>query len=196
MFESPRILRVFFATSNMHKYNEINAIFKQHTSIQLKFLQTSLLEIQSSNLEEIAVFSLKACSKRLKNNPIFVEDSGLFIKKLNGFPGPYSAYIFKTIGLYGILGLMREIKDREAYFQSTIALKIEDEIKIFTEQVKGKISEDISDIGWGYDPIFIPEINGILTFGDLGLKKNVISHRFLATRKMIRFLNNHFILVE
>ncbi|UCG89787.1 MAG: RdgB/HAM1 family non-canonical purine NTP pyrophosphatase [Candidatus Heimdallarchaeota archaeon] len=191
MPDSTRTLKIFFATNNIHKYNEVNAIFKQHTFFQLKFLKTPLVEIQSSNLEEIAIFSLKKCSRIIKNTPIFVEDSGLFIKHLNGFPGPYSAYIFKTIGLKGIIALMKEIEDREAYFQSSIALKIENKINIFTGQVRGQIAQDISDTGWGYDPIFIPESDGIHTFGELGIKKNFISHRFLATLKLIKFLNKY-----
>ncbi len=196
MFDSTRTPKVFFATSNLHKYHEINTIFKQHTLIQLKFLQTSLVEIQSSDLEEIAIFSLKKCARIVENNPIFVEDSGLFIKQLNGFPGPYSSYIFKTIRLKGILTLMQKINDREAHFQSSIALKIENKIETFTERVKGKISRNISETGWGYDPIFIPDSNGLLTYGELGLKKNTISHRFLATLKLIKFLNNFLFLVD
>lgn len=196
MFNSTRKPKIFFATSNLHKYNEIHTIFKQYSSFQLKLFQTSLIEIQSSDLEEIAIFSLKKCARIVENIPIFVEDSGLFIKQLKGFPGPYSAYIFKTLGLMGIQTLMQKIKNREAYFQSCIALKIKNRIEIFTGRVKGQISRDISDKGWGYDPIFIPTSDGLHTFGELGLKKNTISHRFLATLKLIKFLKNSLFSVD
>ncbi|MHA2245246.1 MAG: RdgB/HAM1 family non-canonical purine NTP pyrophosphatase [Candidatus Hodarchaeales archaeon] len=196
MFNSSRKPKIFFATSNLHKYSEIHAIFKQYSLIQPKHLQTSLIEIQSSDLEEIAIFSLKKCARIVENIPIFVEDSGLFIEQLKGFPGPYSAYIFKTLGLKGILTLMQNIKTREAYFQSSIALKIKNSIEIFTGRVKGQISHDISDKGWGYDPIFIPASDSLHTFGELGLKKNTISHRFLATLKLIKFLKNFLFSVD
>ena len=192
MLDSNRNIEIFFVTSNLQKYNEINTIFKQYTSIQPRLLQTNLLEIQSSNLEEIAIFSLKKCAEIIDYDNIFVEDSGLFIKQLNGFPGPYSAFIFKKIGLKGILTLLGDSKNREAYFQSSIALKIEKEIKIFSERVDGAISEKITDLGWGYDPIFIPQSDGILTYGELGPKKNTLSHRFFATKKLINFLKNYF----
>jgi XTP/dITP diphosphohydrolase len=192
MLEMNRTPEILFVTSNLHKYNEISTIFKQYTSIQLKLLQTNLVEIQSSDLEEIAIFSLKKCVETIKHESIFVEDSGLFIKQLNGFPGPYSAYIFRSIGLKGILTLMEKFKKREAYFQSSIALKIGKEIKVFSERVQGAISLKISNLGWGYDPIFIPKCDGILTYGELGLKKNTISHRFLATQRLINFLQNYF----
>jgi XTP/dITP diphosphohydrolase len=38
--------------------------------------------------------------------PIIVEDAGLFVEALNGFPGPYSSYVYKTIGNEGLLKLM------------------------------------------------------------------------------------------
>ena len=192
MLELIEMPEVFFVTSNLHKFQEVNSIFKQNTSIQLKLRQEPLIEIQSLDLEEIAFFSLENCTQKCHESPIFVEDSGLFIKQLNGFPGPYSAYIFKTISLKGILTLMQHVNNREAYFQSSIALKINDCKKIFTEQVKGKISRNISEKGWGYDPIFIPKCDGIHSFGDLGSKKNSISHRYLATLKLIEFLEDHF----
>ncbi len=191
MLESIEMPVVFFVTSNQHKFQEVNTIFTQHTSIQLKLIQKSIIEIQSFDLEEIAFFSLEKCTQDFHERPIFVEDSGLFIDQLNGFPGPFSAYIFKTIGLKGILTLMQHVNNREAFFQSSIALKIDDCIEIFTERVKGKISRNISESGWGYDPIFIPECDGIHSFGDLGPKKNSISHRYLATLKLIRFLEDH-----
>ncbi|MFX1516503.1 MAG: non-canonical purine NTP pyrophosphatase [Promethearchaeota archaeon] len=192
MLNSTRSIEIFFVTSNLHKYDEINAIFMQYTSIQLKLLQINLVEIQSSNLEEIAIFSLKKCAEITDHDCIFVEDSGLFITQLQGFPGPYSAYIFKTLGLKGILTLMEGFKNREAYFQSTIALKIEDRIETFSERVHGIISEKITDSGWGYDPIFIPKSDGVLTYGELGPKKNFLSHRFFATQKLINFLKKYF----
>ncbi|MFX0124046.1 MAG: RdgB/HAM1 family non-canonical purine NTP pyrophosphatase [Candidatus Hodarchaeota archaeon] len=193
MLDSSKNPEIFFITSNIHKYNEINTIFQQYTSIQLKLLQTDLVEIQSSDLEEIAIFSLKQCAETIKHDFIFVEDSGLFIKQLNGFPGAFSAYIFKTLGLKGILTLMENFENREAYFQSTIALRIKNEIEVFTERVKGRISQSISNLGWGYDPIFIPNNDGNLTYGELGQKKETISHRFHATRKLIKFLKEYFL---
>ena len=183
---------LFFGTSNINKYREIKTIFEIITSIQVKHASISPLEIQANNLEEIATFSLKSCVEKVKRTPLFVEDSGLFIKSCNGFPGPYSAYIFETIGNKGILRLLEKEKDRSAYFQSTIALSFEEETHIFTAVVDGQISNEISHVGWGYDPIFIPNSNPTSTFGDLGDKKIWISHRYFATKKMITYLEKLF----
>ncbi len=77
-----------FASSNLHKFTEIKEIFEQKTSIKLDHLKISLLEIQSASLEEVAAFSLNECVRNTDKDLIFVEDSGLFIDCLNGFPGP------------------------------------------------------------------------------------------------------------
>ncbi|UCE12892.1 MAG: non-canonical purine NTP pyrophosphatase, partial [Candidatus Heimdallarchaeota archaeon] len=160
MIETKKKSKIYFATRNHNKFDEIDRIFKQKTFIQLIHLHVSLIEIQSPDLEEIAVFSLRDIQDSIAQNLFFVEDSGLFIKQLNGFPGPYSAYVLKTLGLNGILTLMHKVEDREAYFQSSIAVKIENRMKLFSARVRGEISKYISETGWGYDPIFIPEANG------------------------------------
>jgi XTP/dITP diphosphohydrolase len=178
---------VMFATSNTQKFKEVKMLF-DNRNISLRHLQIDIVEIQSTSLEDIAIAALKSCFEIYNHNLIFVEDSGLFIRRLKNFPGPYSSYVYKTIGLKGILKLMKDVVDRTAYFQATIALKTEEEIKVFTGIVEGQISYSISDFGWGYDPIFIPDNHGSLTYGELGLKKRFISHRFLAAIKLIEFL--------
>jgi len=38
--------------------------------------------------------------------------AGSSIEKLNGFPGPHAAYVYKTIGNKGLLLLMKEAEER------------------------------------------------------------------------------------
>ena len=181
---------ISFISSNINKYQEIKVIFEQNSKILVEHIQNHLNEIQSSNLEEIAIFSLKNISTDFENKYYFVEDSGLFIKSLNGFPGPYSSYIFKKLGNEGILKIMRNIEVREAYFQSTIALKSDTGFITFTGVIRGHISEKNTGSGWGYDPIFIVDSEFPNTLGDLGKEKDTISHRYHATRKLIKYLEN------
>ena len=55
------------------------------------------------------------------NTPLIVDDTGFFIDALNGFPGPYAAYVLNSIGNAGILKLMEGISDRNARFTTGIA---------------------------------------------------------------------------
>ena len=107
---------IFFATTNQNKFKEASKIFESKR-IEIKHLETSYPELQSENLEQIAKYGAIYIANKYKKK-IFVEDSGLFIKLLNGFPGPYSAYAYKTIGRKGILRLLHGIENREAVFNS------------------------------------------------------------------------------
>jgi len=85
----------FFATGNINKFNEARSILGQY-GIAVGMLRLKGDEIQSDSLKEIAETSVKNAYSRC-GLPIFVEDAGLFLDALEGFPGPYAAYVYKTI---------------------------------------------------------------------------------------------------
>lgn len=170
---------VFFASSNENKFKEAGTILSEF-GIQLKFFKCKLQEIQANSLEEVAQYKVKQafsfCSK-----PVIIEDDGLFISALKGFPGPYSSFALDTIENKGILRLLA--KQRSAVFRSIIAYcEEEDDIMLFDATVHGRISEKIRGNKWGFDPIFIPE-GQTLTYSQLKNEKNLISHRYLALKK-------------
>jgi XTP/dITP diphosphohydrolase len=142
-------------------------------------------EIQSANLGEVAKFAAEDAAKR-HNHKVLVEDSGLFVKALNGFPGPFSSYIHATIGVAGLLRLMSRQTRREAYFQASLALASpRDSTQEFSGRVQGTISpKSAGKQGFGFDPIFIPK--GVRkTFAQGGTEfKDKYSHRAIAFRKL------------
>jgi len=119
----------------------------------------------------------------------FVEDAGLFIRALNGFPGPYSSFVYKTIGIRGILKLLNDVSDRTAFFKSVIGLWCNDHIEIFEGVVEGHITKEPRGAGgFGFDPIFIPK-GCKKTFAEMSVdEKNLFSHRAKASEQMIGFL--------
>jgi XTP/dITP diphosphohydrolase len=138
------------------------------------------LEIQADDLPEIAITSAIEAQHHVAG-PIIVEDAGLFIGSLNGFPGPYSAYAYRTLGCKGILMLIEQSRKRDAEFQSVIAYtddRSTQQVRTFLGVVRGEISEEIrGDHGFGFDPIFIPS-SFDLTFAEINVNdKNMISHR-------------------
>ena len=182
---------VFFATNNIHKFNEARLILSKY-NIAMIMLRLKKNELQSESLKDIA-YSIAIELFKKYNIPILVEDSGLFIDSLNGFPGPYTAYVYKTIGNYGIIKLMKNVKNRTAFFKSSVAFCYSDdnEPKLFDGTVKGKITyKKISDnslYGFGFDPIFEPEGNSKL-FSEMSIpEKNLVSHRALAFLKFIKW---------
>ncbi len=168
---------LFFVSSNYHKYQEAKKIL-QSFGIVLGFFKYDLEEIQSSSLKEIALKKAVQAFQKCKK-PIMIEDDGLFIDSLFGFPGPYSSYVFKTIGNEGILRLLK--LNRKAKFVSIISFCDEKNHKSFEAKIDGHISKTENGKGWGYDPIFIPK-NMKKTFAELN-NKNELSHRYKALKK-------------
>jgi XTP/dITP diphosphohydrolase len=181
----PKLSDVLFASSNTNKYEEAKKILAEF-DIELDFFQTDLVEIQDDSLAKIAVQkALNAYDKCKK--PVIVEDDGLFIESLSGFPGPYSSYIFNTIGNNGILKLMGD--NRDAQFVAIIAFcDSSNEPTLFESRVAGTISKNIQDGGWGYDPIFIPEKQN-KTYAEL-TNKNKLSHRYESLKKFASWFNS------
>ncbi|MFB5604146.1 MAG: non-canonical purine NTP pyrophosphatase, partial [Candidatus Nitrosomaritimum aestuariumsis] len=81
----PQSFDLFFASSNNHKFKEAKKILEEF-SINLGFFRCNLEEIQSDSLKEIAKHKATQAFEKLRK-PVIVEDDGLFIDSLNGFPG-------------------------------------------------------------------------------------------------------------
>jgi XTP/dITP diphosphohydrolase len=178
---------VFFATGNIHKFNEARVILSSY-GFALAMLRVKGDEIQSDCLEEIAQTSALNAFRRSRL-PIFVEDAGLFIEALSGFPGPYAAYVYKTIHNSGVLRLMENMTDRRAKFQSVIAYfdQALREPECFDGESKGEITTiERTEQGksiFGFDPIFQPT-GSSKTFAEMTVEeKNCFSHRAKAIRK-------------
>ncbi len=178
---------IFFATDNIHKFDEARKVLAEY-KMAVGMLRAKASEIQSDNLEEIAKASVVDSFKRC-NLPVIVEDAGLFVDALNGFPGPYAAYVYRTIGNKGLLKLMENIENRRATFHSVIAY-YSAELKLpiyFKGEVAGEIAKEERrgkrESGFGFDPIFKPAESN-KTFAEMTImKKNKYSHRAQALRK-------------
>ena len=81
-------------------------------------------EPQCDDLEVVARSKLQQAQAHLPHpdDALMVEDAGLFVEALNGFPGVYSAYVLNTLGCDGILKLMEKNDNRTAEFQAVTAL--------------------------------------------------------------------------
>ena len=146
---------IFFVTSNENKVREFRQILEPE--IKVCHIRMAYREMRSDFPREIAEQSAKMLANELKK-AVVVEDSGLFINALNGFPGTCSAYIHKRIGLAGILKLMEGIRDRECVYMSAVAYCEQGKEAVsFLGEENGIISRSPKgNFGFGHDPIFIP----------------------------------------
>jgi XTP/dITP diphosphohydrolase len=172
---------VYFATGNKGKFIEAADVAARF-GITLKHMRIDKLEIQSNDLAEIASFAAMDAA-RSKRRPVVSEDAGFFVNALAGFPGPYSSYVFKTLGTGGILKLMEKRVDRKAFFQASVAFCTPmSRPKCFTGFAQGRVSRKPKGThGFGFDPIFIPKRGDGRTFAQMTTdEKNTLSHRALA----------------
>jgi XTP/dITP diphosphohydrolase len=174
---------IYFVTSNKGKFAEAQAIFGDLVQKDIGYT-----EIQVDTLEEVVAFGMKEVMARLKG-PVMIEDAGLFVDGLKGFPGVYSAYVQKTIGNDGILKLMEGMENRQAAFRSIVGYAEPDiEPVVFKGELKGEIGfEPRGTGGFGYDPIFY--IDG-KSLAEMNLEeKNEISHRGGSMKALKRWLD-------
>ncbi len=176
---------LYLVSSNRHKYEEFRRMLSD--IVEVHWIQADYLEPQRDNLEEVAITSALWLADHLPK-PFFLEDAGLFIHALGGFPGPFSSYVFSKLGNEGVIKLMYGVMDRRAEFVSVIALHTGRELLTFVGKSKGEISTEPRGGGWGFDPIFIPEGSEGRTFGELGEEKDKFSHRGAAVRELRQFL--------
>jgi XTP/dITP diphosphohydrolase len=176
---------IYFITGNKGKVQEATAKLRPlGFSVVQKHL--GYPEIQADGLEEVALQGVEHVRMRF-DEAFILEDAGLFIEALQGFPGVYSKYVFFTIGLSGILRLLDDEINRAAVFRSVYAFSEPGKRPIIVlGECKGTITtEECGKSGFGYDPIFIP-IGSEKTFGEMTVsEKNQFSHRGKALEKLV-----------
>lgn len=192
MVTTTTTLPLYFASSNKNKFLEIENLLAKEKGIKIHFSKVILKEIQSESIIEVAEDKVKKAFSMIKK-PVIVEDDGLFIKDLNGFPGIYSSFVFKTIGNKGILNLLKDNENRKASFTSIFSFFDGKIIESFSGETTGYITTKILPEGWGFDPIFKPEDED-KTYGQIDiLKKNKISHRSKAIRKFLEWYDQRYL---
>lgn len=180
--------KIIFVTGNPHKIKEASDILSP-LGIEIEQNNCGYPELQEDTLEAIACFGARWAADKL-NSEVMVDDSGIFIEPFKGFPGPYSAYVARTLGNKGILKLLDNETNRKAAMKCAIGYcRPDGEPVVFSGEVAGKIAEDIrGNMGFGYDPIF--EVDGV-TFGEMDdEKKNRLSHRYQALSRFAKFIEN------
>ena len=185
-----------FVTGNHNKFKEVKKLVKTFNLISLNDLNF-FDEIKETDPSIKGNAFIKANFIQKKYNiDCFSDDTGLFVDSLDGEPGVRSARYAGDISnsddnIKLVLNKLRDKKNRFAHFQTIICLILNNKIEYFEGIIRGKITKSpLGDHGFGYDPIFVP-IDSNKTFAQFSLEeKNKVSHRAIATRKLITYLNN------
>jgi len=168
-------MQILFATSNPHKVEEVRKIGRDY-GIEFIRLAQSYPEIRDEDVERVAEDGAKQVYEAVKK-PVVVDDTGLYIDALKGFPGPFSSYVFKKIGCEGILRLMDKADNRGAVFVSAVGYCDGKRLLTFRGECRGTITDRMRGPAvFGYDPIFLPD-GEKKTFAEDGEMKDRVSHR-------------------
>ena len=188
-------MKLIFATNNKHKLEEVKKILGNRFEI-LSLKDINCFEEIPETQNTIKGNASQKAHYIYNKYKIdcFADDTGLKISALNDAPGVYSARYAGENCSYedNVQKVLKELKNetnRNARFKTVISLTINGKEYFFEGKIKGKITNNQRGTsGFGYDPVFLPE-GYSETFAELSAdEKNKISHRGLATQKLIKFL--------
>jgi len=201
-----------YVTTNAGKVREAETYLDE-----VRQLEFDYTEVQADDLGPIAARGARE-AYRHAGEPVLVDDAGLFVDPLDGFPGPYSSYVEGTVGVEGVWRLAREADDPRAAFRCVLAYcdgepfeaspdPVDREervaaaaagpdegesaplpVRLFEGYVPGRLVAPRGDGGFGYDPVF--EHRG-RTFAELSPgEKNAVSHRGRALAKFAEWYDD------
>lgn len=182
-------MKLTFATGNAGKFAEARAVLEPlgHT---LEQWDRGYPELQADTLGEVARAGVDALAGVLEP-PFFLEDAGLFVDALGGFPGVYSSYVHRTLGWEGVLKLLDGVDDRGARFEAVIGFAEGKEVRLVRGVCPGTIAAVAAgEHGFGFDPVFVPEGHA-RTFAEMDVhEKAPLSHRGRALAAFVALLED------
>lgn len=148
--------KITYVTGNWSKILSAKQILEP-LGFEVDNMKMDTTEIQADTVEDVAKFSAKEASEKLKCT-VLKNDTGLFVEALNGFPGPYTHYVDEKIGEEGLLKLLEGVENRNACFMEAFAYcEYGKDPIVFKSVTKGIIAKEKSgEYGWSWDYIFIP----------------------------------------
>jgi XTP/dITP diphosphohydrolase len=192
------MVKLCFATNNQHKIVEISQMLGEAFKI-LSLKDIGCIEELPENQHTLEGNSLEKAKYVFQKYgyACFADDTGLEVDALNGEPGVLSARYAgdQKDSDDNIELLLKNLKGkptRTARFRTVITLITSNEAEQFEGSVKGSIlTQRKGHLGFGYDPVFVAA--GFKeTFAELPMdKKNAISHRGIAFRKLVHYLKQH-----
>lgn len=189
-------MKLVFASNNKNKIREIQLLLPESIEV-LSLEDIGCLEDipeTADTIEGNAILKANYVTEKF-GYACFADDTGLEVDALNGEPGVYSARYAgeqkdANDNMDKLLVNLKDKTNRKAHFKTVICLNLNGKQQLFTGIINGKITEEkIGANGFGYDPIFVA--NGYTqTFAELSIEeKSAISHRGLAVKQLVNFLN-------
>lgn len=194
-------MELWIATGNKGKVAEYKLLLKE--LVDLKVFTQADLPAFTPRPEDGKTFldnaRIKSKTLRAVKNNVYVlgEDAGLEVEGLNNLPGIHTARYAgpkasdsENVAKLLKMMLIRPMPNRNARFVcTTVVYTPAGEEWVFEGSLKGTISsKPAGNLGFGYDPVFIPE-GETKTLAELGPGyKTVNSHRAQALKQFLEKL--------
>jgi XTP/dITP diphosphohydrolase len=195
--------QIVLASTNLSKYQEMKALLSSYPELELIRANDVLRNADKIGaVETFDTYAQNAAAKaRLVNQgchfPAIADDSGLEVLALEKRPGVHSARYSKLSGYPSqlsqdranvelLLNELREKPNREARFVCHLALVIEGMIVTAEGTLEGTITKSPrGEMGFGYDPVFIPRGESRTLAEMTETEKNRLSHRATALAELM-----------
>jgi XTP/dITP diphosphohydrolase len=178
--------KIYLVTKNIHKVEEIKTIMKEF-NIEVEQIADEKFESKDMDLKEVAEYNAKFFYEKYKK-PVAIDDTGVFFKAYNDFPGSHPKLMFELLGYKGLLKLL-ENESKKAEFKTVVGYCDKNGIKVFEGILEGEIDSKVHDESKDvlpYERIFLVNKKPISAFSRE--EKNKISHRAVAFRKLGDYL--------
>jgi len=154
----------------------------------LEAVELDLPEIQSGDYLEVLRAKADEAWRRL-GRPLVVEEAGLDLAALNGFPGPLVKWMLQAVGAEGIARTAAALGDVQAAARCFLLYTDGNREVVAEGRTEGTlVLPGRGTHGFGWDPVFQPQ-GSPLTYAELtGEEKDAVSHRGKAWREMARVL--------
>jgi XTP/dITP diphosphohydrolase len=191
-------MKLIIASNNKHKIHEIKKIlggkFDEILSLREAGISHETVEDGKTFIEN-AIKKAREISE-ISGEVALADDSGITAHALGDEPGIYSA---RYSGEHGddeanndlLLARLSDKSDRSAHYTAAIAIAYPDG-KVITAEgyLYGKIIKERRGTGgFGYDPIFVPELETRTVAEMSEEEKNAISHRAKGLSELLEKLN-------
>lgn len=176
---------LIFVTGNKNKAKEAQEILK----VPVSAFELELNEIQHLDVE-VVVRQKALDAYNIIQQPLIVDDAGVYVDAWKGFPGAFVKYIDQTCGLEVINKWLENEENKCVTVVAAVGYHDGVNVHTFRGEIKGNFVRPRGNLGWGFDPFFLPE-GFDKTWGETGPEqKNEVSHRCNALKRFKTFLSN------
>lgn len=170
-----------FVTGNRGKIAEARLAL----GMDIEAVEVDLPEVQGLDLHHILREKAEAAWREIRR-PLVVEDAGLELAALNGFPGPLVKWMLEAVGAAGIAKTAHALGDPRAVARCGLLYR-DAERTVLAEGVTTGflVLPGRGEHGFGWDPVFVPDGESCTFAQLLGKEKDAVSHRGKAWRELI-----------